>query len=189
MAKTKSLLTAGLRGTVGGTLVFRRLNGETVVAAAPVPSSKQPSESQVMQRERFRLASLYAKREFNDPELRVENELVAKVKKLPSARAAAIADFFRSPEILNAKTSTDQSGIVIVEAIVVDYLRVKSVTISVNAPFGPVILTVNGFLGIENKNCTYLVHISEILVAETRFEIAATDLPGNVTTQSLSYQV
>jgi len=45
MAKTKSLLTAGLRGTVGGTLVFRRLNGETVVAAAPVPSSIQPSES------------------------------------------------------------------------------------------------------------------------------------------------
>ena len=96
MAKTKSLLTAGLRGTVGGTLVFRRLNGETVVAAALVPSSKQPSEGQVMQRERFRLASLYAKRAFNDPELRVEYELVAKVKKLPSARAAAIAAVARS---------------------------------------------------------------------------------------------
>lgn len=188
MAKTKSLLTAGLRGTVGGTLVFRRLNGETVVAAAPVPSSKQPSEGQVMQRERFRLASLYAKRAFNDPELRVEYELAAKMKKLPSARAAAIADYFRSPEILNAKISTDQSGVLMVEAVVVDYLRVKSVTISVNAPDGSVLESGNGVLGIDNQTWTYQVQNSANLVSETRFDIAATDLPGNVTTQSLFYQ-
>ncbi|BBE20557.1 hypothetical protein AQPE_4751 [Aquipluma nitroreducens] len=104
-----------------------------------------------MQRERFRLASLYAKRAFNDPELRVEYELVAKVKKLPSASAAAIADYFRSPEIMNAKISTDQSGIVIVEVVVVDYLRVKSVTISVNAPDGSVLESGNGVLGIDNQ--------------------------------------
>jgi hypothetical protein len=188
MAKTKSLLTAGLRGTVGGTLVFRRLNGETVVAAAPVPTSKQPSESQMMQRERFRLASLYAKRAFNDPELRVEYELVAKVKKLPSARAAAIADYFRFPEILNAKISTDQSGVVIVEAVVVDYLRVKSVTISVISPDGSVLETGNGVLGIDNQTWTYQVQNSANLIAEMRFDIHATDLPGNVTTQCLYYQ-
>ena len=188
MAKTKSLLTAGLRGTVGGTLVFRRLNGETVVAAAPVPSSKQPSESQMMQRERFRLASHYAKRAFNDPELRVEYELVAKVKKLPSARAAAIADYFRFPEILNAKISTDQAGAVVVEAIVVDYLRVKSVTISVNAPDGSALETGNGVLGIDNQTWTYQVQNSADLVAGACFDLAATDLSGNVTTQSLYYQ-
>ena len=188
MAKTKSLLTAGLRGTVGGTLVFRKLNGETVVAAAPGPRSKQPTEGQMIQRERFRLASLYAKRATSDPELRVEYELVAKAKKLPSARAAAIADYFRSPEILNAKFSTDPSGIIIVEAIVVDYLRVKSVTISVNAPDGSALETGNGVLGIDNQTWTYQVQNSADLVAGARFDLAATDLPGNVTTQSLYYQ-
>jgi hypothetical protein len=189
MAKTKSLLTAGLRGTVGGTLVFRRLNGETVVAAAPVPSSKQPSEGQVMQRERFRLASLYAKRVLNDPELQVDYELLAKAKKLPSSRAAAIADYFRSPEIVHTKVSTDQSGVVIVEAIVVDYLRVKSVIISVNSPDGSVLETGNGVLGIDNQTWTYAVQNSAGLFAGVSFEITATDLPGNVTTKSLTYQV
>jgi len=189
MAKTKSLLTAGLRGTVGGTLVFRRLNGETVVAAAPVPSSKQPSEGQVLQRERFRLASLYAKRALNDPELQIDYELLAKAKKLPSARAAAIADYFRSPEILNAKISTEESGAVVVEAIVVDYLRVKSVTISAISPDGPVLETGNGVLGNDNQTWTYTVQDSAGLVAGISFEITATDLPGNVTTKSFDYQV
>jgi hypothetical protein len=188
MAKTKSLLTAGLRGTVGGTLVFRRVNGETVVAAAPGLSSKQPSEAQLNQRERFRLASLYAKRAVSDPELRVEYELVAKAKKLPSARAVAIADYFRSPEILNAKLSTDQSGVMVVEAIVVDYLRVKSVTISTNAPDGSVLETGNGVLSIDNQTWTYQVQNPADLIADARFDLAATDLPGNVTTQSLYYQ-
>ena len=188
MAKSKSLLTVGLRGTIGGTLVFRRLNGETVVAAAPAPSSKQASESQVLHRERFRLASHYAKRALNDADLRVEYELVARLKKLPSARAAAIADYFRSPEILNAKVSTEQTGAVIVEAIVVDYLRVKSVTISVNAPEGTVLETGNAVLGVDNQTWTYQVQVSAGLVAGVRFDITATDLPGNVSSQSLSYQ-
>lgn len=143
----------------------------------------------MIQRERFRLASLYAKRIFNDPELRVEYELVAKAKKLPSARTAAIADYFRFPEILDAKISTESSGIVIIVAIVVDYLRVKSVTISVNTPDGSVLDTGNGVLGIDNQTCTYQVQNSSTQVSETRFDISATDLPGNVTTQSLSYQV
>lgn len=59
MAKTKSLLTAGLRGTVGGTLVFSQIKWGTHCSWVPVLSSKQPSESQVMQRERFLLASHY----------------------------------------------------------------------------------------------------------------------------------
>ena len=188
MAKSKSLLTVGLRGTIGGTLVFRRLNGETVVAAAPVPSSKQASESQLFQRERFRLASHYAKRAMSDPDLRVEYELVARLKKLPSARAAAIADYFRSPEILNAKISTEQSGVVIVEAIVVDYLRVKSVAISVNDPEGTVLESGNGVLSIDNQTWTYQVQNVAALVAGVRFDVTATDLPGNVSTQSLYYQ-
>ena len=188
MSKTMSLVTAGFRGMLGRTLVFRKLNGETVVAAAPGPRSKQPTEGQMIQRERFRLASLYAQRVTRDPELRVEYELAAKAKKLPSARSAAIANYFHSPEILNAKFSTDPSGIIIVEAIVVDYHRVISVTISVNAPDGSALETGNGVLGIDNQTWTYQIQNSADLVAGVIFEITATNLPGNVTTQSLNYQ-
>ena len=189
MAKSKSLLTVGLRGTVGGTLVFRRLNGETVVAAAPVPISKPASESQVRQRERFRLASLYAKRVLNDPDLRLEYEQVARLKKLPSARAAAIADYFRSPEILKAKTSTNPSGEVTVVAVVADFLRVSSVVVSVTTPDGTVLEAGNGVLSIDNQTWTYTVQDSTKLVAGVNFEITATDLPGNETRQILDYQV
>ena len=189
MAKSSSLLTTGLRGTVGRTLVFRKYFGETVVAAAPVPSSKQPTEVQLNHRERFRMASLYARRALSDPELRVEYELAAKVKKLPSARTVAIADYFRSPEILNAKLSTQPSGAVVVEAIAVDYLRVKAVTITVNAPDGLVLESGNGVLSADHQTWTYEVQHATELVAGVHFEIKATDLPGNVTTEILDYQV
>ena len=55
MAKVaNNLVTTKLRGMVGGTLVFRSYNGETVVSAAPAPSTKPASEGQQAVREKFR---------------------------------------------------------------------------------------------------------------------------------------
>lgn len=190
MAKTKSLLTAGLRGTVGGTLVFRKMNGETVVSAVPEMSSKEPSVNQKEQREKFRLASLYAQRVASDPGLLEEYVVAAKNKRFPNVRSLMIADYFRFPEILSMKVkeSTEQSGTVGLETIVVDYMRVKTVTVSLIDPDGSVPETGAAILGIDKQTWTYGIQNAENLVAGVQFEITATDLPGNATTKSFDYQ-
>jgi len=187
MAKTKSLLTAGLRGTVGGTLVFRRVHGETVVSASPEKSSKEPSEQQKSHRERFRLASLYAQRVKTNPEI-LEEYLFAAVKKgYTNVRSLIIADYFCFPEILSINVNTKPAGTEL-ETIVIDYMRVKSVTVSLKAPDGSVLESGDGALGIDQQTWTYKVLDSANLAASVCFEITATDLPGNVTTKSFDYQ-
>ncbi len=187
MAKTKSLLTAGLRGTVGGTLVFRRLNGETVVSAAPEMGSKEPSKKQKIHRERFRFASLYAQRVYTDPDLLEEYSLAAVKKGFSNVRSLIIADYFRMPEILSFSVNTKPEGSIL-ETIVVDYMRVRSIAVSLKNPDGSVFETGNGVLGIDKQTWTYLVQDQAKLVAGIGIEISATDLPGNVTTKSFDYQ-
>lgn len=188
MAKTKSLLTAGLRGTVGGTLVFRKMNGETIVSASPERSSKEPSDKQKAQRERFRLASLYAQRVKTDPEILEEYLLIAVKKGYSNVRSLIIRDYFQVPEILSFRVNTGPEG-TLLETIVVDYMRVKSVTVSLKAPDGSVLEAGNGVLGIDQQTWTYMVQDVAQLVAGVNVEISATDLPGNVTTKSFDYQV
>lgn len=188
MAKSKSLLTAGLRGSIGGTLVFRKVNGETIVSASPDKGSKEPSVNQKLQRERFRLGALYAKRVATDPVLLEEYVAGAKSKGYANVRSLMIADYFRKPEILSLNVSTKPAGSVL-ETIVVDYMRVKSVTVSVNAPDGSVLETGKGAIGIDKQTWTYKLQNPANLVAGVSFEITATDLPGNVTTKSFDYQV
>lgn len=187
MAKTKSLLTAGLRGTVGGTLVFRRLNGETVVSAAPEMSSKEPSEKQKEQRERFRLASLYAQRVTVDPVLLEEYRAAAGRRGFSNVRSLIIADYFRIPEILSMNVNTKPAGSVM-ETIVVDYMRVKSVSVSLINPDGSVFEAGKGALGIDKQTWTYRIQDSAKLVAGVSVEITATDLPGNTCTKSFDYK-
>ncbi len=186
MAKSKSLLTAGLRGTVGGTLVFRKLNGETVVSAAPEPSSKEPSEKQKEQRQRFRLASLYAERVKADPLLLEEYVIAAQKKGMNNVRNLILADFFRLPEVLSLTVNTKPTGSVL-EILVVDYMRVKSVTVSIKKPDGSVLESGKCVVGVDKQTWTYRVQQQENLAAGVTFEIAATDLPGNVGIKSFVY--
>ena len=51
-----------------------------------------------------------------------------------------------------------------------------------------VLETGNSELGTDKQMWTYRVQDAANLVAGVNFEITATDLPGNVTTQSFDYQ-
>ena len=188
MAQIVNIATKGMSGMIGGTLVFRKVNGKTVVASAPVPSSKPPSEGQMQQRERFRLATLYGQRVMNDPLLNEEYAQAAIQKKMPSAQIVAIADYFRLPEILSFAVSTHPKGSSVLETIVIDYVMVKTVTVDVKDPDGLVLESGNGLMGIDKQTWTYEIQNAENLVAGVQFEITATNLPGNVTVKSFDYQ-
>ena len=189
MAKVSSnLVTTGLKGMVGGTLVFRKLNGQTIVSSAPEKGLREPSEKQRVQQDKFRLASLYASRVYADPVLLEEYSVAAKKKGYANARALIVADYFRLPEILNLVVNTKPAGSVL-EILVVDFMRAKSVTVSVLAPDGSVSESGKSNIGIDKQTWTYRVENVAHLVAGTCFEVKATDLPGNVTTKNFDYQV
>jgi hypothetical protein len=126
----------------------------------------------------------------SDPALLEEYVVAAKNKRFPNVRSLMIADYFRFPEILSMKVkeSTEQSGTVVLETIVVDYMSVKTVTVSLIDPDGSVPETGAAILGIDKQTWTYGIQNAENLVAGVQFEITATDLPGNVTTKSFDYQ-
>jgi len=189
MARVSSnLVTTGLKGMVGGTLVFRKINGQTIVSSAPQKGSREPSEKQQAQQDKFRLASLYASRVYADPALLEEYSVVAKKKGYGNVRSLIVADYFRVPEILSLTVNTKPAGSAL-EILVVDFMRAKSVTVSVLAPDGSVSESGKSNMGIDKQTWTYRVENAAHLVTGTRFEVKATDLPGNVTTKTFNYQV
>jgi len=93
-----NLVTKGLSGSLGKTLVFRNVNGQTVVSTSPT-STAEPTEAQVAQRARFQQAVVYAKGQMSDPDTAQGYKEAAQRKGVPNAYNVAVADFFYAPKI------------------------------------------------------------------------------------------
>ena len=84
----------GLSGKLGG-IVFRNCNGVSVMAKAPKKSTKKPSQAQLNQTQKFKMASAWAVHTLKDPkEMEYYKSLGAKKGK--SAYIMAMADFLNS---------------------------------------------------------------------------------------------
>ncbi|MDR1896514.1 MAG: hypothetical protein LBR10_06970, partial [Prevotellaceae bacterium] len=92
-----NLVTQGLSGDVGG-LLFRQVDGETIVSQKAVPSTVA-TEAQKVQRKRFQRAVIYARSETAaSSETNEIYEAVAKKKK-KKPHIVAVADFLNAPDI------------------------------------------------------------------------------------------
>jgi len=70
MARVKNnIATLGLEGMLGKQLIFRQVNGKTVVSIRSTKPPGPPTEKQLANRERFRLAREWAKEQLKDPEI------------------------------------------------------------------------------------------------------------------------
>ena len=99
MARVKSnIVTQGLSGMLGGTLVFRQQGGRTIVSAAPTETAGEPSERQKAQRQRFQEAAIYAKAQIADPNSKAEYATEQNGRN-GSAYTIAVADFLHAPDI------------------------------------------------------------------------------------------
>jgi len=96
---TKVFLQPGLRGLSGGMgdWVYQMRNGKTILGMKPI-NNKEPSEAQLAQRERFRLAAAYAKFAMADEATRAFYEPIAQQRDIPFY-ALAIGDFLQGPSI------------------------------------------------------------------------------------------
>ncbi|MBT1703056.1 hypothetical protein [Chryseosolibacter indicus] len=99
--RTESIVQ-GFSGAVGN-LVLRQVGGKTILSKAPARPGKQ-SELQKENRQKFKMASIYAKTILKDPKKKAYYQQKARKLKLPNAYTAAITDYMRKGEIRDIDT-------------------------------------------------------------------------------------
>jgi hypothetical protein len=186
MAKQKgNVVTHGLRGKVGGLLVFRQVDGETIVSKIP-ESSKNVTEGQKKHQKRFQQATIYGKSAVSDPQLKELYDAAAKKKKGLTAYNVAVADFLNAPDIENVDLSayTGAAGDEI-KIIASDDFAVKAVQVSISNVDGTLIE--KGYASQSLGNL-WIYHATQDNnnTDGDKIVITASDIPGNITTEEMS---
>jgi hypothetical protein len=104
IGKSTNLLLAGARGMIGGRFVLRQLNGVTVISRRPKKPTSQ-TEDQRHNRQRFRLATEFAKKELMSPDRKAHYSQLAVRAGLPNAYTAAVRDYMRKGHVMLQKTA------------------------------------------------------------------------------------
>ncbi|HEY5746983.1 MAG TPA: hypothetical protein VIU12_12950 [Chryseolinea sp.] len=187
MSKSKNNpLTEGMTGKLGKTLVFRRVGGETIVAVAPRPQSGEPSEQQLVQRNKFRMAAAYANGQLGDPASSALYQEASKRKQYKSARTLAVADFFNAPVIalVDASAYTGAVGTkILIHAD--DDLEVKAVSIDMVNAAG---VSIEKGMAVRRQMSSvweYTATTENTTLTGTKLMVKATDRPGNVASKEV----
>jgi hypothetical protein len=99
MAQSKNNpLTKGLSGMIGNSVVFRTVNGKTIISNRP-SKPKFQSALQKENRTKFSRAVAFSKRMMSDPIAKEKYGSIAKQEGLPNAYTAAVTEYMRKPEI------------------------------------------------------------------------------------------
>jgi hypothetical protein len=182
MAKQKgNVVTHGLSGKIGDLLLFRQLDGETIVSKIPTPS-KKVTEDQLAQREHFQQATFYGK-SLSPEEVA---EYMAAAAGLGMGRNyynVAVADFLNAPDIklIDFSGYAGQPGDTIVIRASDDF-KVKSVRVRVTSVGGAVVEEGNATPDAKGYTWTYTATSVNDNPSGGKIEVFVSDVPGNITT-------
>lgn len=177
---SNNVVTHGLSGMVGGMLVFKQVNGKTIVAQRPRKSSKAPSADQLERQQKFKEAALYAKSIIQDPLYKPLYESLAGNGK--SAFNIAFADYFRSPVLSNVDLSGYTGAIgqtVKVQAL--DDVKVQSVTVQIKQADGTTLESGEASILPNGLDWKYETTVTNNNLAGTLVSFTARDIPNNAT--------
>lgn len=177
----KNLLTQGLSGMIGRTLVFRRVGNETLVSSAP-STGREPSPEQQTQRNRFRKAASYAKAQMTSSLMKRAYAQSVKGRNMLTAYNAAVMDYMISPEITEidlAHYAGHTNDAIRIKAI--DDFRVASVTVTISDASGVLIESGSAVMQVNGLEWVYTVSVNVSTLAGEKITVTATDLPGNTT--------
>ncbi|MDR1198508.1 MAG: hypothetical protein LBK94_05790 [Prevotellaceae bacterium] len=186
MAKSKNnVITYGLSGKIGDLLVFRQVDGKTIVSKIP-EQPKTVSEKQKANRGRFQQAVIYAKIAIEAAETKDLYAEQAKKKKGITAYNIAVADFFNAPDIdtVDLSAYAGAAGDVI-RIIVSDDFAVKSVHVKISNADGSLVEEGYAVRGAGNLWIYTAVQNNDSLDGD-RILITASDLPGNTVSEERS---
>jgi len=181
---SNNIITQGLSGTIGGTLVFRQVGGRTIVSAAPRESEKTPTPGQQAQQERFQMAAFYAKAQLADPAGKAEYE-AARTDEQRSAYTIAVADFMQAPDIHEVDLSSYQgrAGDTI-RVRVTDNFKVLSVTVSIENGDGSAVEQGAAVKAVNGIDWLFTATQANASLAGDKITVRATDKPGNLAAET-----
>lgn len=174
----------GISGKIGKQIVFRQVNGKTIIASRP---HRKPTTHPTLinQNNRFRLASAYAKKALADPVLKEEYTAEAKKRGIINPYNMAVSDYMKTPEISQVNTSA-YTGKQIKEPInieVTDNFKVIAVKVTIICQSSI----------IEEGDATFSTNIWQYYTttlnpypADTKIVITASDRAQNQDTQIIT---
>lgn len=179
----KNLVTKGLSGKLGDTIVFRKVGDKTIVATVPT-TSKEPTEAQKAQRERFQMAVLYAKSQMDDPDAKAAYEAEAKGSGQPNAYNIAVADFFHAPDIEEVDLENYLGNIgdtIRVRAI--DDFKVVEVQVEIYNADGTLVEKGAAVQQANGLDWVYTATVKNDDLYSDKVVIKVSDMPGNISEQ------
>ena len=184
MAKNiKNTIIHGVSGKFGEQIVFRQVNGKTLLCQAPKRGGES-SPKQLEQQDKFAKASQYAVNALEDSNLLTDYTLEAKKRKSMSAYNVAVADYLNPPNIELVDTSAYTGSVgdrIKVQAF--DDFKVTVVMVQIQAADDSVIE--EGTATQQGLEWIYTVKTVNANRAGTKINVKATDLPGNVAEESV----
>ena len=186
MAKSRNnIVTAGLSGGVGNQLVFRQVNGVTIVAK--YPNRKESSTpKQIAHHNKFAKATVYAKNALQNAALKKVYADQAAKRPGVSAYAMAVADYLKAPIIDHIDTSA-YTGVSSGEKIsieVADASKVMTVKVKIVAANNSAVE--EGSATLSEGKWVYTTTAINAALSGSKVLITATDRPGNVTTKEVT---
>lgn len=181
MAYVKNnIVTEGLSGKLGNTIVFRQVGGKTIVAAKPTKTKRESSEAQKTHQRRFRAASRYAQQTIQNPDQKAAYQQQAPEDQ--SAYNVAIADYLNQPEIadLDLSTYTGGKGDALVVEVTDDYM-VADVEVAIYSKAGALLEQGPAELDDNGIDWVYTTQKANGQLSGSKLVVRASDLPGNTT--------
>lgn len=184
MGKLKSNgMMKGASGGYGRQLVFRKGKGQTIIFSSYPARTAQPSEKELKQREKFALASTYAKTvKSSNPSLWAKYEAKAKGSGR-SARTFAMQDYLVPPHITQINT-TEYNGEVgsKIHVICLDNFEIQSLTVKIAKGDGSLIES--GAATDNGGAWSYIATVKNTSLSGCKISVEARDIPGNITERS-----
>lgn len=169
----------GMSGKLGNLLVYRQWFGRTIVGKKPRKTTKV-SDKQMVIRDKFQLASAYAKAATQD----AATKDLYKSKSQPgqSAFNIALADYFTPPEIgvIDVTAYTGAVGGKI-KVAVTDDVMVKTVNVAIAKADGTLIEQGAAVAEADGINWLYTATQANAAPAGCKVTVTARDMPDNVT--------
>jgi hypothetical protein len=181
MAEVKNnIVTQGVSGMLGDMLVFRQVNGRTIIATKPKQSDKK-SEKQLEHQKKFQSAVFYGKTATANPVLKAEYETGVN-EKFNSAYQVAVADFLNAPDIedVNLKEYRGNVGDTIIIRVTDDF-KVVEVKVAIHNPDGSLVEEGNAVQLLGGVDWSYKATVKNDSLEGDKITIMAYDMPGNET--------
>ena len=179
MAKVKlSPALTAIHGKLGE-MVFKRFNHQEIVARPPDRTGIVPTENQLAQQDRFRLAALYGKAVLADPVSKAIYEDAAARKGVP-AFALTVGDFLNAPIVdeIDLSGYTGKIGDKIgVRAS--DDVEVHGVSVTIREQGGAVIEEGDAVFSQATATWTYTATTALAQGQAVSIDVSATDRPGH----------